>query len=524
MAWFSHHRIVSALLVFLLVIAGVAVYRMWGPYRYYELDFVLSARAASPSAGGLEVGVAKRDITPELDLYDSWTDVDGNGRYEPRRGDTYTDRNGNGRFDAVWLAGFNNNRPAQRVHDPLWVRAVALRNNGVTVVMVTIDSIGIFYEKFIAIRKSIDPALGIDHVMFSSTHNHEAPDTMGIWSYSPLRPLFDHNYMAFLQTMCKDAVEEAVRNLQPADMLCAELELEPEGFVRDSRLPEVYDRKLCTVLFTERGTDHTIATVVSWGNHPETLGGDNTAITSDFPHYWREGVEKGVPPPNGADGLGGMCLYFQGMVGGLMTQLGMEVPHRDGVQVFKEASFDKAQALGENLALKTLEALRSDAAWHNEDPRLAVAAKTIYLPVDGLFKYAIMLGLLHPGYYWGKAKTEINVIRIGDLEILTVPGELYPEIGDGGVEAPEGRDYAIEPQEVPPLRGQMAGRMNMIIGLANDEIGYIIPKSQWDTKPPFAYGREKPQYGEQNSPGPDVAPALHRECLELLDRMHKSFY
>ena len=25
----------------------------------------------------------------------------------------------------------------------------------------------------------------------------------------------------------------------------------------------------------------------------------------------------------------------------------------------------------------------------------------------------------------------------------------------------------------------------MIIGLANDELGYIIPKRQWDEKPPF---------------------------------------
>jgi hypothetical protein len=57
--------------------------------------------------------------------------------------------------------------------------------------------------------------------------------------------------------------------------------------------------------------------------------------------------------------------------------------------------------------------------------------------------------------------------------------------------------------------------------LANDELGCIIPKSQWDKQPPYAYGRIKvPQYGEENSPGPDVAPTIHREALALLRRFH----
>jgi hypothetical protein len=50
----------------------------------------------------------------------------------------------------------------------------------------------------------------------------------------------------------------------------------------------------------------------------------------------------------------------------------------------------------------------------------------------------------------------------------------------------------------------------MLLGLANDEIGYIIPKRQWDQAPPFAYGRAKDQYGEINSCGPEVAPILMR--------------
>lgn len=525
MGFFRRHRILAGLALVMwgfgcFLIAGLA-YLAKGPYRSYRLDVVKPAPGAAVDvARRLEVGVAMRDITPDLDQYDTFVDADNNGRYEPKKGDSFVDRNGNGKFDAVWLAGFNNNRPAKGVHDPLWARAIAVRNNGVTVVMVTIDSIGMTHERFIKIRKTIDPALGIDHVMFSCTHNHEAPDTMGIWSYYYMPPLGDQAYIALVLEACREAVEEAVRNLEPADLRLAQAEIEPEGFMRDSRLPHVYDLLVCCARFTRPGSDETIATVVSWGNHVETLGSSNSLITSDYPHFLRLGVENGVPEPNGAPGLGGMCLFFVGNIGGLMTQLNIEVPHRDGVRKFKEASFDKAQALGENVALVALEALRGPDCFKVESPKVAFAAKTVFAPISGTFAWPIFLGVLHPGWFWGKARTEVNAIRIGDLEILTCPGELYPEIAEGGVESPDGADFPGPPIESPPLRKQMRGKVNMMFNLANDEIGYIIPKTQWDTKPPYAYNRDKPQYGEENSGGPDVAPLYHRESLALLERLH----
>jgi hypothetical protein len=510
-------------LVLALLLGSWLGYRSIGPYRSYRADMMKPAPGQGVQPGTLEVGVAKRDITPLMETYDSWVDADNNSKFEPKKGDTYTDKNGNGTFDFVWIAGFGNNRPAKGVHDKLWARAIAFRNNGVTVVMVSLDSIGVFHEKFIEVRKMINPSLGIDHVMFSSLHDHEAPDTMGIWSYSVFRPRFDHQYMRLVQNACKEAVEEAVRNLQPADTILAQVTASPDGYLDDSRKPTVYDNVIRCARFVKNGTDDTIATVVEWGCHPETLGGANSLLTSDFSGFWRDAVESGVPEPHGVTGLGGMCIYFQGCVGGLMTQLHTTVPHRNGVDKFKDAGFEKAQALGENLAILTVNALRGEKAWRPADTRIAVAAKTIFVPMSGLFNCGIFLGLVHPGWYWGQGKTELDVIRIGDLEILTIPGELYPEIAEGGIESPQGADYPSPPVEVPPLRSQMKGKLNMVVGLANDELGYIIPKSQWDKKPPYAYGRTKtPQYGEENSPGPEVAPTVHREATVLLKQFHSA--
>jgi hypothetical protein len=164
-------------------------------------------------------------------------------------------------------------------------------------------------------------------------------------------------------------------------------------------------------------------------------------------------------------------------------------------------------------------------AWKNENPRLAVSARTINIPVEGMYKYAMMLGLIHEGYTLGKgAQTELNVIRIVEVLLLTIPGEIYPKIFEGGIEAKEGRDFLVDPLEVPPLRDAMEAkaRMAMVIGLPNDQIGYIIPKSQWDVEAPFVYNN-KDQYGEENSGGPEVAPTIHRKSMQMLTEMNETF-
>ncbi|MCC7377305.1 MAG: hypothetical protein IT581_21765 [Verrucomicrobiales bacterium] len=65
----------------------------------------------------------------------------------------------------------------------------------------------------------------------------------------------------------------------------------------------------------------------------------------------------------------------------------------------------------------------------------------------------------------------------------------------------------------------MTGTLNLVLNLANDEIGYIVPHTQWDTRPPFTYGRKDAPYGEENSGGPDVAQVIHHEGVGALRRL-----
>jgi hypothetical protein len=130
------------------------------------------------------------------------------------------------------------------------------------------------------------------------------------------------------------------------------------------------------------------------------------------------------------------------------------------------------------------------------------------------------LGLIDRGYVrWRTLRTEVALLTLGETSIACVPGEIYPEIVNGGIEQAQGGDFQVAPVEVPPLRQLMPGRIKFIFGLANDEVGYLIPKSEWDEKPPYLYGADHAPYGEINSVGPDAAGTVHSALKQLCGRV-----
>jgi hypothetical protein len=66
----------------------------------------------------------------------------------------------------------------------------------------------------------------------------------------------------------------------------------------------------------------------------------------------------------------------------------------------------------------------------------------------------------------------------------------------------------------------MPGEYKFVFGLANDEIGYIIPKSEWDNEEPWLWNSESDFYGEENSAGPETAPIIHKVAMELLSNLN----
>ena len=118
------------------------------------------------------------------------------------------------------------------------------------------------------------------------------------------------------------------------------------------------------------------------------------------------------------------------------------------------------------------------------------------------------------------AETEVAYVRLGDLHIACIPGEIYPESVYGKIQDPidPNADFQDAPKEKSIVE-LLPGKKILVIGLANDEVGYIVPKRQWDVAAPYAYGRKSAQYGERNSVGPETARML-MEALE--DRVREA--
>lgn len=458
--------------------------------RFFSLFLTLAVLASvsvlSPAAeaGELLAGFGEADITPEIT-----------------------------RDKPVYIAGYGMGRAATGVHDPLMARAVVLASGKQRIALAAVDLVGLQYPEVKAIRAKLPH---LDYVMVSSTHNHEGPDVIGIWGRHPFHRGVDPAYLELVVNRVVQAIEQAEKNLQP--VTAAFGTAEDESLIGDSRKPIVKDGVIRVVKLKRPSSNETAGLIVVWSCHPEALGPKNKLLTADFPWATVAALKEKHKCP---------VLYLSGSVGGLMAPPDGAVHDAAGNEL-QEGDFEYARLYGEAVA-----ALATKAASSAEPIELApfvVSAKPIAVPVENkLYKAARAVGVLErDGVPWtgdfenvGKpvdpssgeqlaaVESEVAYLRLGDLHIAGLPGEVYPELLHGKFQEPAeaNADYPDAPLE-PTVAELLPGKHWLVIGLANDEIGYIIPKRQWDNAAPYAYGRATSQYGEINSCGPDVAPIL----------------
>ncbi len=412
----------------------------------------------------------------------------------------------------VYLAGFGQDRLAKKVHDPIMVRAVVLADGDTKIALVSVDVVGVFLDTVTHVREKLP---GFKYVLVSATHNHEGPDTLGLWGPNPLKSGVDPEYLKMVETGCVEAVNLADKARKPA---VAKIGTAADGnLLRDGREPIVKHDELVAIRFEEPKTGKALGVLVQWNCHPETLDSKNTEITADFPHYTVEHLRKSQGCP---------VAYFTGTVGGLMTTLKLTVKDENGKEL-ADGTFEKAERYGKLVGQLGDKALKASVPVSLTP--FDIRTRGILVPVENkLYHLAHQFGTLdRTMYVWdGKptpkeltatkdiakpvaVKTELGYLKLGDLEVAVIPGEIYPELVLGKVQDPvdPGADFPDAVIE-PSIYGQLKGKHRMLIGLGNDELGYFIPKRQWDEKPPFCYGLKKAQYGEQNSVGPDAAPII----------------
>lgn len=392
----------------------------------------LGAGAAPRGAPrSLEAGVASRTITPPL---------------KPDK----------------FIAGYSGNRVAEKVHDALYARTLALRAGDTTVALCTVDLVGLLRPDIQLIREHVN-GLPPEHIIISSTHTHSGPDTIGLWGATHFETGVNAEYMSFLREQIALCITEAIRALEPAEIRFATAK-QPPKTAKNSRAADEIDTDIEIVQVRKPGGE-IMATLVNWGCHPEVL--NEHTITSDVAGYLRRQVEE--------DG-GGRALYFQAIVGGMVTA------DCDG------STFAEAERIGRAAGSAAMEAV-NEAQWVDK-LRIEVRRAEVRLPVDNLrFKLAAAAGVI-PGFKPANSTTaEITFIDMGRAQLITMPGEVLPALG-------------------LRMKGLLNARHKLFLGLAGDELGYILPEEYCT--------QELYDYEVSMSLGPKTGPLLYEALEELV--------
>ena len=441
----------------------------------------------------------------------------------------------------VYLAGFGHNRVASGIHDDLSARCLALGVAKRDLVLCSVDLIGLFYEDVLSIRRTFQqttksPAF----LIVASTHTHGGPDTLGLYGPKPLQTGIDRQYLDRIDHQIATTAADALHAMQPARLELARDDHPLLAMLQGvDRPPTVKDPFLFVMHLVARSSGQTIATVVNWSDHPELLGSKNTMVTADYPHWVREYLENR---------LGGTALFFSGSIG-KVSPLGGQVALLDTetVELAQDGTWRKAELLGDKVGQLAERALKNSTKVNID--AFDIKNDSVFIPMHNpLFRAAEAAGVFagrKPFYTNGNLdpatekrdvpeigpvdyatghdiQTEVDYVQLRSerksmAEILTIPGEIYPELVDGGITRYVGADYPDAPFE-PVLREQLKTKYQFIFGLGNDEIGYLIPKAEWDENPPWLKNASQPWYGEVNSVGPDAAGVVLRALIALIPR------
>lgn len=514
----------------------------------------------------LLAGMARVDISPDLDDFERFTDEDGNGKYDV--GEAFEDTDGDGVYDGAWIAGFGLARAATGVHDPIYATALALQNGDITIAIVSLDVVGWFIDENDLIRDALGDT-DLDYLVVSATHTHEGPDTIGIWG-----PAFDQTGLvpelqAAIRAGAVAAVTEAIARLEPANIEHVSFRLSDIGdvnrWVGDNRDPNVVDDEVRVMRFVRAGTSvepgggETIGTFVNFAAHPEYTGSSNTELSSDFPHWMRTAIEEGIAdddrfaPP--AEGFGGLTLFVNGALGVQIGPNGIHLEDREGTRI-ERGSFDAAACLGTQLGAMVISALRGELSASPpetlEAGDLGFRAMRFYVQVENsLYHIAGGLGVFQREleYYdpdrpagrrnqpW--VQTEVALVDIGPASMLTVPGELDPAEFVGGYETPcaytpGGCDALIDESSMFPPDLSMApsgpflkervssARPDVgsvwLLGCAQDYLGYFIPEFDFVLSRGLPYIEEAPgdHYEETNAVGEAAWPLIRGVIEDLI--------
>ena len=397
---------------------------------------------AHADAPRYEVGVAKRSINPEPD--GTWREAPVNlGGYGLGGPPLFSGR------AATGILG----RGAD-------VRAIVIRRGNGVVAIADEQTQGWFAAikgertGLVDLRREVERRtagrIPAESVIVQSDHSHSGPDMMGVWGGVPA------SYRRHVWEQTVRAIVAAARSARPAVLLYGRApgrNLLSNQFDYDAA-NQVVDSDVRVLRAVGARDGRPLATMLNFSAHATVLGSENTEVSGDWPQRAAPLLERR---------LGGEAVVT-------VATLGRTQPADRGCPDASLAGEAESLCALDEYARRVVR--RAAVAVRNARPlrrRPGVEARS-YLIAD-LATNVPLLGFEYAGsligtplnrassspWFTGAGLGTVTAsARVGDLLISAYPGEAYPQIA---------ADVA---GRVRAARGQMT------LGLANDQLGYLI--------------------------------------------------
>jgi hypothetical protein len=407
-------------------------------------------------------------------------------------------------------------KPSDSILDELYVKALVLNDGNTTIAIVSADLLYTPLEEITnPVRRIIKEKTGIpgQNVLICATHTHSGPE---VFTRSKLpskgrmpASKIDQNYLQTLITRIADSVLIAHKNMQEVKIGVAKGQIPeivynrrpktPNGSVRmaftlepeviatqkikhgpDGSVRVTFDYKhegtqldfgpidpdVC-VLRVEDVNGGIVGSLINFGCHPVCIYPYlSTAISADYPVYATGVVEQME---------GGICLFTLGLAGNIVPVVrGIKPREKIGKAVGAEA-LRRLQMVSTTGSV-TLKALKKEIKF----PTRKAPSPNGKAGDDKTTDYVT---------------TEIQILRLGDIYILGLPGEILVEVG-------------LEIKK-------RAGLKNLFIAtVSNDTIGYVC------------HSRAYEEGGYESGSGTNLAKGageiMIKEAMDLINQIKRS--
>ncbi len=411
-----------------------------------------------------------------------------------------------------YMAGYNQDNRVTAVQDPTYARAVWIDDNSQRggILLLAVDCIGLLSPDVSRIKNLLVPfkeKTGCRTINIMSTHNHAG---MGLWDKLP-RSGRDERYMNnVVFNGIISAAEAAYRDRRDGDLFIGRTI--GENIQHDIRIPEVFNKTITRLRFAPYDKTRNIH-IINFAAHAETMDANNSVLSADWPAF----LCRKILQETTAD----ETIFFNGAIGGMIT------PIEKG-----KNNVETTIIAGNSVANASLEISQEIKL----EPKINTARQELYIPVYNIIlALAGIVGIIPKssritgeGPLGISVLTELNYLEIGDgFQALLIPGELFPELAYGGY-LPEDIAANGSADKNPKPLVEIASNPNLVVfGLANDEIGYILPPNDYflhETMPFLEDGYDisgRKHYEETNSVGIETAQRIADAFQEIIETVRE---